>query len=217
MGLTPVAAPEPHDANEAEFWRRYGPWQPFTMAQVQGIFGDWDRPWWVAGGWALDAATGTTRHHDDVDVAFFVEDLPRLRHLLEPRFHLWSVGSHLMRAITDEQPDLHEMSRQVWIREHAYAPWRADLLATAGSANRFTVHFDPTFGATLDEASWVAPDGIRYLAPDLVLAFKARARRSKDEIDLERTLPVLTPTQLTRLTDLVVRLDPEHPWLTRIR
>jgi hypothetical protein len=39
-----------------------------------------DVPWWVAGGWAVDALVGEqTRPHDDVDVMVPVDALPTVR------------------------------------------------------------------------------------------------------------------------------------------
>ena len=36
-----------------------------------------DAPWWIVGGWAIDAFTGRPREHHDIDVGFFRADLPR--------------------------------------------------------------------------------------------------------------------------------------------
>jgi hypothetical protein len=36
---------------------------------------DFDRPWCIAGGWAIDLAVGhATRQHKDVEIAIFRED-----------------------------------------------------------------------------------------------------------------------------------------------
>ena len=38
---------------------------------------------------------------------------------------------------------------------------------------------------------FAAADGIRYLRPEIVLSFKARAHRPQDEADFEAVLPLL--------------------------
>lgn len=59
--------------------------------------------------------------------------------------------------------------------------------------------------------------GVPYLRPELVLLFKAKARRPKDEDDLLRTLPRLAAEDTAELARLLVRVHgPEHPWLARL-
>ena len=69
--------------------------------------------------------------------------------------------------------------------------------------------------ATVEEVAWVAEDGIRYLLPEIVLVFKARLRRPKDEPDFEATLPILTAEQREWMRNPVTRVAPDHPWLER--
>jgi len=42
--------------DEAELVRWYGEWQPWTPEQVAELLADWPHPWWIAGGYALDAS-----------------------------------------------------------------------------------------------------------------------------------------------------------------
>jgi Aminoglycoside-2''-adenylyltransferase len=51
------------------FQRLYGPWRPASLAQAMELFEEFGRPWWIAGGWAIEAFTGVSRHHEDIDVA----------------------------------------------------------------------------------------------------------------------------------------------------
>ena len=67
------------------------------------------------------------------------------------------------------------------------------------------------------DLTWVAPDGIRYLNPEMTLAYKAKHTRPKDQQDLDTTLPLLSATQRTWLADMVHHLHPDHPWLPQIR
>jgi hypothetical protein len=54
---------------ELAFQRLYGPWRPASRAQAKELFDEFGRPWWIAGGWAIEAFTGVSRHHEDIDVA----------------------------------------------------------------------------------------------------------------------------------------------------
>lgn len=202
--------------DDADFERRYGPWQPLSLTECADLLRGFGRPWWIAGGVALEAFAGVGRPHEDVDIAFFEADLPRLRVHLGARWHLWSAGSGMLRPITDDWPELHERSHQVWLREHAGAPWVADLLASPGDESAYRVRFDVDFRCPLSEATWVCEDGVRYLDPDLVLAFKARLMRPKDEVDFCACVPKLLGEQRDRLRSLLAKIDAAHPWLLRL-
>ena len=59
----------------------------------------------------------------------------------------------------------------------------------------------------------VAQHGIPYLAPELVLLFKAKHARPKDQSDFDQTIPHMTPAQRTALARLLARAHPGHRWL----
>ncbi|WP_246201730.1 hypothetical protein [Streptomyces alboniger] len=54
-------------------------------------------------------------------------------------------------------------------------------------------------------------DSIPYPAPELVLLFKAKHVRRKDQRDLDAAVPHMTPTQRETLTELLARVHPGHP------
>jgi hypothetical protein len=51
-------------------------------------------------------------------------------------------------------------------------------------------------------------DGIPYLAPELVLLFKAKHVRHKDQADFDLTIPHLTRAQRSRLAELLAIVHP---------
>ena len=55
-------------------------------------------------------------------------------------------------------------------------------------------------------------DGIRYLAPEIQLYYKAKNPRPKDEADFTAVLPVLTQTQRQWLSGTLARAFGDHPW-----
>ena len=48
-----------------------------------------DRPWWVIGGWSIDAFTGAARGHEDIDARL---DRPQDRLDLDRTWHLLADG-----------------------------------------------------------------------------------------------------------------------------
>ncbi|WP_133803248.1 nucleotidyltransferase domain-containing protein [Kribbella caucasensis] len=89
-----VASPEvviwtPAEIAETEYWAQlYGRWDPMDLAGVAAFMDGFEHPWWVVGGWAIDAFTGQPREHDDLDVSIFASDVPALRAHVGDRWHL---------------------------------------------------------------------------------------------------------------------------------
>jgi hypothetical protein len=208
--------PHVDDPEEAAFQRRYGPWQPWTPQQAAAVLADWTEPWWVAGGWALEAFAERERArvHEDIDVAIFRRGVGSLQVYPDPDYHCWAVGHGQLRLLDEKHPEMPDWANQVWLREHAWQPWVADVVVTPDESGRWVFRRDPVVTAPLDEVTWVAADGIRYLNPEIVPAYKAKHARPKDEADLAAALPRLDDRQRGWLRDTVARLHPEHRWLT---
>jgi len=121
-----------------------------------------------------------------------------------------------MRPLTDRHPEVFHPASQIWVREHGDAPWVIDLPLTPDRDGLWTNKFIADHVAPLDEVTWVAGDGIRYLNPEIVLLFKARKRRTKDEHDLACTWPLLSDDKQLWLQDMIRRTDNNHPWLQQL-
>jgi hypothetical protein len=63
-----------------------------------------------------------------------------------------------------------------------------------------------------DEIIQRTHDGIPYLTPELVLLFKAKHARQKDQADFDATLPRLTAAQRRTLGEFLTRVHPGHRW-----
>jgi hypothetical protein len=59
-------------------------------------------------------------------------------------------------------------------------------------------------------------EGIPYLAPELVLLFKAKRDSPKDRADLEGTVPLMSHASRAALAEMLSRVQPAHSWLTRL-
>jgi aminoglycoside-2''-adenylyltransferase len=198
-------------AEDLEFQRLYGPWDAFTPAQAKSLFDAIGIRWWIAGGHAVEAFTGLHREHEDIDVSIFRRDVPALRVALRGRLHMWSAGTGGLRPVDDRFPEPAVDADQVWLREHALSPWRADVVLNPDDEGRWVSRRDRSFSAPLDDVTWER-DGIRYLRPEIVLAFKAKLARPKDERDFAATLPLLDGPARAWLADYLARKEPEHAW-----
>jgi len=177
---------------------------------------DWDRPWWMAGGWAIDAFTGTARAHEDIDIAIFRDDVPGLRSYLGQEWNCWAAGDGALTPLTEARPGLPAAADQCWVRAHAWSPWVADVVTSPGSERQWVLKRDTSVTMPLDDAIR-AYEGIAYQRPEIVLAYKAKLVRAKDDADLARTWPLLDARARAWPQDTVALVHPGHRWLSRSR
>jgi len=177
---------------EIEYWEHlYGSWDPFDLDAGRAFFEGFDRPWWLVGGWAIEAFTGIEREHEDIDVSMLACDVPAFREFVGDRWHLWTVTDGALRAMTYERPDLPEPDCQIWVRRNATSPWVMDMPLTPDADGLWTNKKLPGHVAPLEEVTWLTDDGVRVLNPEIVLMFKARLQRRKDRRDRDRAWPLL--------------------------
>ena len=174
------------------------------------------RPWWIVGGWSIDAFTGAPREHEDVDLSILACDVPALREHVGDAWNLWSMDAGTMRPLDDRFPVVLNPESQIWVRRSAVDPWIIDLPITPDRDGLWTSKRDPDHVLPIDEATWVAADGLRYLRPEITLLYKALPHRPKDDRDLAATWPLLDEGRQAWLRESVGRLYPDHPWLERM-
>ena len=199
--------------DDAEFERLYGPWDALDPAGAARFLAGFAGPWWVVGGWAIDAFSGVHRRHEDIDVMIFRYDLPVLLDLVRGRYDVWSVGAGALRPITEDWPEPQPDAGQVWLREHALAPWIMDCLIS-DDRDGWWVSRREDLALPVEEVTWVGDDGVRYMRPEVVLQHKARFTQPKDDADLEAAWPLLTADQRAWLRAGIRRTEGEdHRWL----
>lgn len=199
--------------SDEEFEDRFGRLARLTPCEAAELLDGFEPPWWIVGGWAMEAFTGVPRDHEDVDVSILVTDLPELISHFIDTHHLWAAGSGMMSPILTVDQALPSWSGQVWIRESATEPWLLDINVMPAEGRRWVFRRDPSVVLDLERTLWRTEDGIRYQNPEIVLAFKAQSARAKDLIELEQALPLLAPSARLWLAETIARIHPGHAWL----
>ena len=203
-------------AEDEEFFRRYGAWAPFDPAGLAEFMSGFERPWWIVGGWSIEAFTGAPREHEDVDLSILACHVPELREHVGDRWHLWSNHGGTLRPLDDRFPEPISVESQIWVRAGAQEPWVIDLPITPDRDGLWTNKRLPDHVAPVEEVTWVADDGLRYLNPEIALLYKAALARPKDDRDLAGAWPLLSGEARAWLRDAVRRLHPDHAWLARM-
>ncbi|MBC3840222.1 hypothetical protein GXW82_08535 [Streptacidiphilus sp. 4-A2] len=184
-------------------------WTPGEVARrLVGL----DAPWCVAAGWALDLFRGRqTRAHGDIEVAVPAAGFPEVRDRF-PGYHFDGVGSG--RIWESPTPEVLAAVHQTWLRDPATGNYLLDVFREPHDGDTWICRRDETIRLPYRDIIHRTPDGIPYLAPELVLLFKAKHARPKDQADFHGTLPYLTPGQRGTLASLLTQVHPGHPWLT---
>jgi hypothetical protein len=201
---------------EDEFQALYGGWSPLTPTEVAGLLAGFDRPWWVVGGWAIEAATGYRREHEDTDISLLASDVPGFVAHLAGDWHVWNNVGGVLHPLGGQWQSVDDPGSQLWVRKDASSPWVLDVPLTPDQQGRWSNKRNPKHVAELAEVTFTAPDGIRYLNPEIVMSYKAALRRPKDDADLAATLRVLPPDRREWLRNALVEQDPDHPWLASV-
>jgi hypothetical protein len=183
-------------------------WTPGEVArQLAGIA----TPWCVAAGWALDLFRGRqTRVHGDIEIAIPAARFPEVRGRF-PGYVFDGVGSG--RIWEDASPDVLAAVHQTWLRDPATGDYLLDVFREPHDGDTWICRRDETIRLPYRDIIHHTRDGIPYLAPELVLLFKAKHIRPKDQADFDTTVPYMTPPQREALAGLLARVHPGHPWL----
>lgn len=204
------------DLDDEEFFRWYGAWEPLDPAAVADLMRGFERPWWIVGGWSIEAFTGAAREHEDVDLSLLACDLPAFREHLGADWTPWSNHGGTLRPLSERFPEPLNVQSQVWLRRNAHSPWVVDLPITPDRDGLWTNKRWADHVVPVEEATWVAEDGIRYLRPEISLLYKAALDREKDRRDLDVAWPLLDGAARRWLLDALAVVHPGHGWLSRL-
>ncbi|WP_224279079.1 nucleotidyltransferase domain-containing protein [Streptomyces sp. LS1784] len=183
-------------------------WTPSEVAQRLAGIGT---PWYVAAGWALDLFRGRqTRAHGDIEIAVPAASFPEVRRRF-PGYVLDAAGSG--RIWEDATPEVLAAVHQTWLRDPATGNYLLDVFREPHDGDTWICRRDERIRLPYSGIIHHTQDGIPYLAPELVLLFKAKHARRKDQADFDATVPHMTLTQRETLAELLACAHPGHPWL----
>ncbi len=192
--------------------------QSVPLSAVRALFHDYPSRYWVAGGWALDLFAGRVRRpHGDVDVVVLARDLDEVaKTFTTPRPLVQNPETG------DRRPWAH--GEQLTPGPNALVfpddmhPCPIQILLAASDGDQWVYHRGRgTIRKPLDEITRTSADGLPYLAPEIVLLFKSRGGRPKDDADFADVAGLLDSHRRRWLLDRIEPRYPEHPWLPALR
>ena len=186
-------------------------WSPGEVARrLAGV----SAPWYVAAGWALDLYLGRqTREHGDIEIAVPAARFPEVRGRF-PGFIFDGAGSG--RIWPDAAPEVLADVFQTWVRDPVTGNYLLDVFREPHDGNTWICRRDGTIRLPYRDIIQFTDVGIPYLAPELVLLFKAKNARPKDQADFEVAVPHLSLARRETLAGLLARVHPGHRWLAEL-
>ncbi|HKS99988.1 MAG TPA: hypothetical protein VJT31_10695 [Rugosimonospora sp.] len=213
---------------------------PEPVAYVRDLLAGIGRPWFLCGGWAVDAWLGRqTREHGDVDIAVFHHD----QHAIIEHLPGWALVGH--------DPNVPDDTTEPWrgrhldMPAHIHVPILGSPLSTSTTVTHSAFEFEFLLNEGTDQ-DWILnrgldvalprERGIRHspwalptATPEAILFFKAggdltadrlttttRHFRYRDQQDFVALRPTLTGTQRGWLRESIGTIHPEHPWLVHL-
>ncbi|MFE6098303.1 nucleotidyltransferase domain-containing protein [Streptomyces massasporeus] len=186
-------------------------WRPEQVAERLGGIGV---PWCVVAGWALDLFRGEqSRPHGDLEIAVPAAGFPEIRHRF-PEYVFDAVGSG--RVWPGAGAETLAATHQTWLRDAASDQFLFDVFREPHDGGTWICRRDERLRLPYDAIIERTADGIPHLVPELVLLFKAKTPRPKDQADFEGVLPLLDQPRRNLLRGWLELVHPGHPWLAEL-
>ena len=174
------------------------------------------RPWWVAGGWAIDLfLDALSRPHADIEIGVARADQRVL--------HTYLRGWTLCKPAGDGRPNatvawmaadwVDLPDHQVFAARAGAVPVEIDYFLDDIADGTWHYRPHPAITRPSDELVMRSARGIPIIAPEIQLAYKARLLRPKDAHDFACTLPRLGKVQREWLAETIRATVPACPWL----
>lgn len=175
---------------------------------VTSVMTDFNKPWFIAGGWAIDLFMGReTRQHQDIEIALFRKDQFSLKEYLKEwdfkkvikgEFYSWD-NEFLELPIHEIHACLNGNRLEVLLNESTEEDWkfRRDM--------RISYPFQKV---------WSYSDtGIPYLNAEIVLLYKVKNTRKKDHQDFMLIKDHLEENKKKWLRNAIQLHEPKHKWI----
>ena len=189
------------------------PWQPWSPGETARRLEHVEAPWAIAAGWALELFVGESwRPHEDLEIAVPAPRFDEVRAAL-PELEFWvPIGDGRLRPLAESAGESH----QTWGLDPVAAAWRLDVFREPSAGDSWICRRDDSIRLAYAELVEHTADGIPFVRPEVVLLFKAKRSREKDEADFDAVLPRLDAARRAWLRAALERVHAGHAWLGRL-
>lgn len=174
---------------------------------------DFDRPWGVAGGWAIDLFIGNqTREHSDIEIAILREDQHRMKNSLAD----WSFQKAVQGELVDWESETLELPIHELHGIRKMSGERLEVLLNEVENGKWIFRRNPTITFPGTPLFLISKEGIPYLHPAVVLLYKAKNPREKDHADFHAVKDLLGDEDRKWLGGALEIHVPDHEWISEL-
>lgn len=180
--------------------------------QIVGMLCNFKPDWLIAGGWAIDLfLEKETRSHKDIDIAVFRKDQAALHDYFDDWLLRKAVDGKLVVWHRDEwlKLPIHEI--------HCYKdttqPPQIEILLNESNETDWLYRRNGNIRRSLIKTQLESSAGVKFLCPEIVLLYKSKNLREKDELDFQAVVERLDAERKEWLKDAIKVCNSKHHWL----
>jgi len=185
------------------------------LLKVSTIMKGFEPYWFIAGGWAIDLYLGkTTRSHDDIEIAVFRRD----QTALHEQFKGWRlqkvVNGEPSRWLEGEmlEPPVHEL---YCLNETARIQ-QLEILLNESNGSVWVYRRNAQVTKAIADCYLTSEMGVKFLCPEIVLLYKSKNPRARDEQDFRAVVQELDMERKLWLKGAIAACNAGHHWLSRL-
>ena len=192
-----------------------------ALLEVAEALGNLRAPFYFAGGWAIDLHLGrVTRDHHDIDALVMRRDHWLLHKALK-QFSLKKIiprrdGKPPNRGAIVEWPAGERLELPVH-QINAYRTGESEpafqVMLAESRGSDWIFRRNPDVSMPISKMGFHPLWGLPYLAPEIVLLFKAKHLEARDRVDFDHAIPALSVDARRWLRDAIEKTHPGHEWL----
>ena len=185
--------------------------------KIAALLANFERPWFFAGGWALDLFLGrVTREHADIEIGLFRSDQLAIQTYLSG----WQFSKVINKQSRIEPwlpSEILELpNHEVYAENPTHDPPKLEILLNEATKTDWLFRKNLAITRPLSLTILASANGLSILSPEIVLLYKAANPRPKDEADFSFFHDKLNKEQQVWLHDALTTCYPGHKWLGTI-
>lgn len=188
----------------------------FTAPQkITDLMRNFQSDWYIAGGWAIDLYLGKiSRNHEDIEIAIFRKDQIFLQDYL--RDWLLQKAESGKLSIWERNQFLELPVHEIHCFNKTAEPQNFEVLLNERNVDEWVYRRDVRITKSLNELHSVSNSGIKFLRPEVVLLYKSKNTRAKDNQDFRAVVKHLDKKGKNWLRDALEICEPKHFWLQNL-
>jgi Aminoglycoside-2''-adenylyltransferase len=184
------------------------------VVKVAKLMHGFTSPWFIAGGWAIDLFIGNiTREHKDIEIAIFRKD----QKLLQDYLFDWEFNKVVNGVLEPWNKNewlelgVHEIYACSKISEVSML----EILLDESVESEWRFRRNLNISRPLSKIGLFSDIGVPFLAPEIVLLYKAKNPRCKDEDDFNRIRGLISDEAKIWLKQAIAVCHSGHHWLRK--